>query len=212
MNSIDHFINTLQKISGKSLADLGIYSGLNYSKLTKLNDYFPEEVCDQLIPLLSRINGQEKEVFNFLPDAITLHSMDEIIEEYKAHQEIYARPEEDEEFYDEYVDEDRVRSIIFHSSRIPIAWEDGQGFMFIDLDPGPKGKVGQIVVNFDECDFTVLADNVEHLFLQLHKRIESKQLVFAKADENYYHKYQLESLDKSPKLEDIDYYWKMLYE
>lgn len=85
-----------------------------------------------------------------------LLSLDEILRHWNLQQTYYAQW--GEEFGDEYHDEDRIRNIIFHPRRIPIAnglaEESG---LWLDFTPGPDGVAGQVIMLITECEFIVLA-------------------------------------------------------
>jgi cell wall assembly regulator SMI1 len=60
-------------------------------------------------------------------------------------------------------DDDRIRSGVYRTSRIPIAgtpWWDGDT-TFLDLDPGPAGCPGQLITMVTECDFVTLGTSFE---------------------------------------------------
>jgi cell wall assembly regulator SMI1 len=84
-----------------------------------------------------------------LPIAVTL-------ERWRDEQE-WAQTDDDEGF--NYVqDDDRIRCVVKHAKRIVIAgnrYGDGDN-TYLDLIPGPKGTVAQVIVATTECDFEVV--------------------------------------------------------
>lgn len=80
-----------------------------------------------------------------------------ILEHWKVQQTYYARWGEDE-YADDYQDEGRIRNIIFHPHRIPIANNlDEESGLWLDFTPGPAGVAGQVIMDITECEFIVLA-------------------------------------------------------
>jgi cell wall assembly regulator SMI1 len=72
---------------------------------------------------------------------------------------------DDNAFYDTFDTTGRVRNVLYHRGRIPIAYNEvGGAYLMIDNVPGPKGKVGQLVFNPNEVDVVVVADNLTGLF------------------------------------------------
>ncbi|MBK9260516.1 MAG: SMI1/KNR4 family protein [Polyangiaceae bacterium] len=56
----------------------------------------------------------------------------------------------------------RIHSVLWHAKRIPIAgnrWWDGDN-TYLDLFPGPKGKIGQLITFVTECDLVVLGSKL----------------------------------------------------
>lgn len=177
--------------------------GLEKEVLDKLKNHIPKEASNQLVSLLSRIDGQNDFTFLFLPDQVVLYSMNDIIEEYLQQQKYM--DDDADEFYNEYQDDERVRSLIFHPSRIPIAWQEGLGYISVDLDPGPNGRIGQLIYNINECDFIVLANSIDDLFTKINECIESKQLHFVKEKEGFPNKYRLRGVDENIEMTGENY-------
>ncbi|MDT0304002.1 SMI1/KNR4 family protein [Streptomonospora wellingtoniae] len=105
---------------------------------------------------LKRVNGQpECGEVKFPPDQLTFLSVEEIASLW----EEQLRFRDDGLFHD-FVGNGKVRSVLFHPGRIPIAqYQDGGACLWIDTIPGPNGLVGQIVFNFTEVDLAVVEDN-----------------------------------------------------
>lgn len=67
------------------------------------------------------------------------------------------REYEDEEFFDDEEDGGRVRAVVYHQKRLPIAYhEAGTQYIFLDYIPGSKGQEGQLIFNPSEASFFVL--------------------------------------------------------
>lgn len=93
-----------------------------------------------------------------------LCSLDEILKHWNLQQTYYARW--GEEYAEDYQDEDRIRNVIFHPRRIPIAMGlDEESGLWLDFTPGPAGVAGQVIMDITECEFIVLAPSF-HAFLK----------------------------------------------
>lgn len=92
----------------------------------------------------------------WLPDLMIWLPVADILKSWREQQTYYARWGEDE-YADETQDEGRIRNIIFHPRRIPIAEQEGICGLWLDFTPGPEGVAGQVIMDTTECDFTVLA-------------------------------------------------------
>src|SRR5262249_9716922 len=66
---------------------------------------------------------------------------------------------EAEEQYRELTYHGRIRGITYHAGRIPIASNDSTD-LYVDCVPGPHGRVGQVIANYNECDYLVLGDSM----------------------------------------------------
>ena len=109
-----------------------------------------------------------------------LLSLDEILKHWNLQQTYYAQW--DEEFGDEYQDEGRIRNVIFHPRRIPIAnglaEESG---LWLDFTPGPAGVAGQVIMDITECEFIVLAPTF-HAFLSRYLDLLETGIFFYEAE------------------------------
>ncbi len=92
----------------------------------------------------------------WLPDGMVLLSVAQILARWHEQQTYYARWGEDE-YVDDYQDAGRIRNVIFHPQRIPIAEQGGVCGLWLDFTQGPEGVAGQVIMDITECDFIVLA-------------------------------------------------------
>jgi len=92
-----------------------------------------------------------------------LLSLDEILSHWNLQQTYFAKW--GEEFGDECHDQERIRNVIFHPRRIPIAnGLDEESGLWLDFTPGPAGVAGQVIMDITECEFIVPAPSF-HAFL-----------------------------------------------
>lgn len=104
-----------------------------------------------------------------------------ILEHWKVQQTYYARWGEDE-YADDYQDEDRIRNVIFHPRRIPIANNlDEESGLWLDFTPGPAGVAGQVIMDITECEFIVLAPTF-HAFLARYLELLETGVYFSEAE------------------------------
>ena len=71
-------------------------------------------------------------------------------------------------------DDDRIYNVVHHARRVMIAsnaFGDGDN-MFLDLCPGPRGHVGQVIVAITECDFEVVGDSFGDFLRRLATALE----------------------------------------
>lgn len=81
----------------------------------------------------------------------------QILEQWQIQQTYYARWGEEDA--DDYQDEDRIRNVVYHPKRIPIAESDADAWLWLDFTPGPAGIAGQVITSITECDFIVLGSS-----------------------------------------------------
>lgn len=145
---------------GYDLPGLGFSNGTSSAEISMLENVTGQTLSDDFKLFLSYINGQANDSIFFLPDQTSLFSVEEIIGAWKAEQECAY---ETEEFYNNFEQDDKIRCTVFHKSRIAFGGQDGLGTIYIDNDPGPNGKVGQVIYLVTECSFVLLADSFSEL-------------------------------------------------
>lgn len=112
---------------------------------------------------------QETEFLTFPPEGLTFLGVDDVLREWSEQAEYY-----DDEADEEPRFEEKVRYVLYHPGRIPIAANfSATKYLFLDYVPGPVGRVGQLVVNRDEFDCEVVADSVTELLGRYVSALES---------------------------------------
>ncbi len=108
---------------------------------------------------LSLHDGQDQRAsIEWLPGYGRLLAAEVVLERWRDDQEWV---EEDDEGLESTQDDDRIRNVVRHAKRIPIAgniWGDGDN-TYLDLVPGPSGTIGQVIVATSECDFEVIGSS-----------------------------------------------------
>lgn len=75
--------------------------------------------------------------------------------------------------------DDRVRGLVYHPRRLPIAGSPdlgGGGNWILDLAPGPKGVSGQLLALVSECEFEVRAASLAAYFDAIADQLERGEL------------------------------------
>lgn len=115
--------------------------------------------------------------FEWMPGCSPLASLDAIVEQWKDEQD---NVDEDEK--PKAIEKGVLHDVIFHPRRIPIAgtpYWDGDN-TYLDMFPGPKGKVGQIITFVDECDAVVLGNTMSQALERYLLALESGDWVWDK--------------------------------
>jgi cell wall assembly regulator SMI1 len=146
-----------------------------------------EAATNALLPtdyktLLRHADGSRDELtLTFPPGRLSFLSADEVFATWR-----YFAENPDDEFFDELTCDDKVRSVLMHPGRIPIAQnESGGRYLCIDLVPGPRGKVGQLVLNINEADCIVLEESLTALVRRYVTALETEQLKIERVPSEY---------------------------
>lgn len=111
-----------------------------------------------------------------IPGVSRLAAIEAVVAQWKDERE----SDDDSGEFDAFQERDRMRSVLRHAGRIPIAgstfW-DGDN-TYLDLVPGPKGTVGQVITMTTECDFVVLAPSFGELLERVATLLESGALAW----------------------------------
>ncbi len=116
----------------------------------------------------------------WLDNAMLLLPIANILTSWQEQQTYYARWGEDE-YVDDYQDQGRIRNVIFHPRRIPIAEQEGVCGLWLDFTPGPAGIAGQVILDITECEFIVLAPSF-HAFLTRYLELLETGVYFYEAE------------------------------
>ena len=90
-----------------------------------------------------------------------------------------ARPWDRELETEELQDVERIRRLVRHPAWIPIAG-DAEADLFLDLAPGPKGTVGQLISFVSESELKVIAPSLGAFFETYAGLIEEGALIIRK--------------------------------
>lgn len=165
------------KEQGKTMVGLGFRPGMSEDEVSKVEIHigvnFPEDYRNFLLIT----NGQKDKTLDWLPDHMILFGVEEIEKAWDY--ELSIMPKVGEYIFNTYQFYDKIRAVIFHRDRIPIAeFEEGSCAIYLDYIPGPKGTNGQLIYNVTESDFIVLANTFNELITNYVAFLESGDLVF----------------------------------
>ncbi len=166
----DRFANIIQLVKAvapESVANLNPPAGPD--QIAKLLETVPGAPKD-LVALLETHDGEEPiSWLSVLPNGMQLMDVESILQ-FLAYQT--GTPDDfmkdiDELVADNVMDrpEGPVKPVFSYSKRVPFAQLNGDVIWYLDLDPAPGGKVGQVVEEDAECmRLRVIADSLNDLF------------------------------------------------
>ena len=127
-------------------------------------------------------NGQSDSfTLTFPPDQLVFLPLEAVIDLWN---ELNQHP--DDQYFDQFEADGKVRSVLQHPRRIPIAHnEAGGAYLFIDYIPGPNGKEGQLVFNTNEVDCVVIEENVRDLIHTYVRLLESGKMMVTRQPSEY---------------------------
>ncbi len=141
------------------LDDAVFNPGASEVELRQLEGVLEAKLPHDYRRFLSVANGQAGRWLSFPPDQLVILSAGEVEALWQELIEI-----QDDQFFDVYEDDEKVRSVLYHRGRIPIAYnESANAYLFLDFIPGPKGRHGQIVFNVTEVDCAVIEEDIAAL-------------------------------------------------
>jgi cell wall assembly regulator SMI1 len=173
---------------GLSMADLGFRPGAGREEIEQaeaaLDLTFPSDYRE----FLTLCGGQEFAgydcFFHWLPTDMRFLNPSELVKLWRD-QQSYVTEENVAEFWNDFQDDGAIRSVIFHSKRIPIAENEGIATLWLDFIPGPQGTEGQLITDYTECDFVVLARDFGELLGNYLALIEKKILQLGPKEPGY---------------------------
>jgi cell wall assembly regulator SMI1 len=117
----------------------------------------------------------------FPPDQLVFLSSEEVVDLWT---ELNRDP--DDQFFDQFEADGKIRSVLQHQSRIPVAYnEAGGAYLFLDYIPGPNGKEKQLVFNINEVDSVVIEDSFYNLIQNYVQLLERGKIVIKKQPPEY---------------------------
>jgi len=147
--------------------------GAEEAEIVRLEQVLELRLPADLRTSLQIHNGEDgRQGIRWLPDMLLL-PIAGILAHWNTQQSYYARWGEDE-YADDAQDGGRIRNVIFHPRRIPLAMRlDEEGGLWLDFTPGPEGMPGQVIMDITECDFIVLAPNFRAFLVRYIELLES---------------------------------------
>ena len=175
---------------GVSTEELGFNPGTTQNKVSVIEKQLGVQLPEDYKKLLYMCNGQQPSkytvIFNWLPTENRLLSIEEVLEEWKDQQK-----HNDDLFFNEYNDDDKIRGVFTHKKRIPIADQySTKSRIYIDYIPGPEGTKCQII-GLEDIQMVVLSKDLTTLLKKYLILIDKGVMKFRKSDEKWCHSYQL---------------------
>jgi cell wall assembly regulator SMI1 len=146
-----------------------------------------EQLLNLTLPMdyrafLQSHNGQsDSYTLTFPPDQLVFLPIKEVVNLWKEINQY-----SDEHFFDQLEADGKIRSVVHHPRRVPIAYnEAGGAYLFLDFIPGPNGKAGQLIFNINEVDNVVIADSLSHLVQEYVQLLKIGKIVVKKQPPEY---------------------------
>jgi cell wall assembly regulator SMI1 len=167
--------------SQTQLDHLPFNEGCSASELKQLEDSLKVTLPDDYKTFLRHSNGQADSSLTFPPDQLVFLSTEEVVRlwnELNQHQ--------DDQFFDQFEFDQKIRAVLYHPGRIPIAYNEiGGAYLFLDYIPGPNGKSGQVIFNTNEADNVVIEDTFHDLIGTYLQLLEAGKMVVKKQPPEY---------------------------
>lgn len=183
--SLKFIINWIenQELTGtdeKETFNLHLNPGASQEEIEELETILEQKLPTDLRELLTYANGQAPEFqdsgLQWIPETALL-STQEIAQIWLQGKEWYTY---DDDSFNSYDDNDRIRRTLWHNNRIPV-WgrlsPDTVAEGIIDGVPGPNGTPGQLIMSVSESEFEVIGTSLAGFFEKYAKLIKEGQLV-----------------------------------
>lgn len=140
--------------------DLKLRPPVSDAALRKAEEAWGEPLPEPYVALLRVADGQDDEPdFDWLLGCCRLAPLESVTAQVKEERELAEEyPPSGETDLDGHVHAGR-----YNAKRLPIAgtpYWDGDA-TFLDFDPGPAGKAGQVITLVTECDYAVMGSDLE---------------------------------------------------
>lgn len=190
----EEFVSLVEKSTGRSRLELGFRPPASEAAIAKMEaalrgdsdaDEWNEKVgatgLDDLKTMLRVANGHTNK-FAFLGGPLL--GAKGVVREYL---DLMEYASEDEAGYD---DLEKLYAVSMHEYWIPFASYPAEISFLIDLDPGPAGKRGQVIINYGFEDKFVICDGLTQLFSLLNLGLRDGTIKFGPI-EGYEQEYDL---------------------
>ena len=191
----EEFLGLVEKSTGRSRLDLGFRPPASETEIAKMeaklrgdsdedewNEKVGEHGLDDLKAMLRVANGHTKKFAFFNGPLLDTKG---VVSEYL---EMLDYDSEDD--VGGYNDDETLQEVCMHEYWIPFASYSAEVTYLIDLDPGPSGKRGQVLVNFGFEEKFVICDSLLELFSLVNQALRDGALKFGPI-EGYEQEYDL---------------------
>ena len=164
------------------LNPLPFNDGCSLSQIIQTEQLLSLKFPEDYKAFLRYCNGQSDPfTLTFPPDQIVFPSLEDVVHLWT---ELNRNP--DDQFFDHFEADGKIRSVLQHPRRIPIAYnEAGGAYVFLDYIPGPHGKEKQLIFNINEVDSVVIEDSFYNLIQNYIQLLEAGKIVVKKQPSEY---------------------------
>lgn len=170
MNSKSKLIELLEQYVPNVTEYLSVTQ--NTQKLKEMEEYAGVKLPSEFINLYTKYDGEKEDSYLGAVLGLTLLSAEQILENMKIiHENDFSEMQSANP--DVISDEKMCERIV-----IPFAFDHSRCYIAIDMTPGPKGKIGQIItLDFDYDSSYLIADSMEGLYAFMEHMFEEKKCV-----------------------------------
>jgi len=181
-DAFEEFLSLVEKSTGRSRTDLGFHPPASEAQIAAMEAALREDSdadewdakvgahgLDDLKTMLRLANGHTTK-FAFLNGPLL--DTESVVREYGELLE-YASDDDDG-----YEDDDKLRAVTMHPYWIPFASYPAEVSFLVDFDPGPAGKHGQVLVNYNFEEKFVVCDSLTDLFTRVNEKLKEGSVRF----------------------------------
>ena len=164
------------------LNSLPFNNGCSESQIIQTEHLLNVKLPNDYKAFLHYCNGQSDSfTLTFPPDQLVFLPLEAVVHLWNE-----LNRSQDDQFFDQFEANGKIRNVLQHLRRIPIATnEAGGAYLFLDYIPGPNGKEGQLVFNVSEVDCVVIEDSVFNLIQTYVRLLETGKVVVRKQPPEY---------------------------
>ena len=145
---------------GLTLEQAGFYPGVPAEIIpaaeAKLNVRFPADLKESLL----LYNGHNYKKLNWLPENMSLLTLDEIVNTWE-NESFFSDGQDSDLYFQDYSNDGKTLDVLYHPKRLPIAGIDEEGIIYADITPGPHGREGQVILITGDSAVILLADSFQ---------------------------------------------------
>jgi cell wall assembly regulator SMI1 len=176
---LSKLLELMRRQSG--LAVLPINAGSTPEEIANVERELDVSLPSDYRAFLQRHNGQSDPfMVRFPPDQLAFLPIQDVVTVWRELNEAA------DAWPPEVATEGKVRDVLHHAQRIPIARnEAGGAYLYLDFIPGPAGRKGQLLFNVNETDFVVVEDTFSDLIARYLALLESGEVQFVRQPPEY---------------------------
>ncbi len=169
---MDTIWQRITKWADRHSLSIQLNPGASQAEITRVEQALGLRFPDDFRAWLQIHDGEDaQQGIRWLENGMRWLPVAQVLEQWQIQQTYYARWGEEDANDDQ--DESRIRNVVYHPKRIPIAESDADAWLWLDFTPGPTGIAGQVITNITECDFLVLGSNFRAFLARYVELLES---------------------------------------